>query len=214
MKIPRLLGLLHKQSSLDFGSPQWTLNWASPSRNTNSFWNGRKQEQNVIWSYDILASREHTKWTSNVRQADADRKYLCQHSELDLCWQWNPGCNASALKQSPREQAKPGLQVRMQAPWWGLQNSHRSSDWKFGLAGRALCFICCWEMNKTEKLTLVPCLPGSLSGKQDNTQYRNKIQELPLCHHLNRSWHKFALTSAPNGSNMKFIFLKCDPGCQ
>ena len=96
-------------------------------------------------------------------------------------------------------------------PWClrisGQPTDHQTEVWP---TGRALCFYPLLG-DEQKNRPWFHVFPGSIIRKtgQYNTEikYRNFLFAIIL----NRSWHKFALTSAPSGSNMKFIFLKMWP---
>lgn len=90
----------------------------------------------------------------------------------------------------------------------GLLTDNWTKVWP---TGRPQCIYPLLRDERGNKIDRFQVFPGSIIRKtgQYNTEikYRNFLSAIVL----NLSWHRFALTSAPSGSNMKFIFTEMWP---
>lgn len=215
-KFHTLLGLLHKQSSLDFGIPPRLWTELPHPENLNSFWNGRKLGQNVIWSYDIwLPVNTQNGHTSNVRQADNG-----QEVPLSTQWAWpllavKPWMQCICYETVSQGASKAWPAGKDVDPWClrisGHRSAHRSSDWSLANTEGPVFLSVVGRWTRQKNRPWFRVFPGSIIRKtgQYNTQIKHRNFLFAII--LNLCWHKFALTSAPNGSSMKFIFLKMWP---
>lgn len=178
---------------------------------------GGKRGKMLSWSYDIwLPVATQNGHTSNVRQADKGQEVTLstQPAQPSLAAKpWMQQCLGSNCP-SPRAWAKLRLQVRTQDRGaWGPAGQLRENQTEVGLTGRAPgVFIHCWGMSKAQKnRSRFPVLSGSVIRKtgQYNTEIKSRNFLFAII--LNLSWHRCALTSAPSGSNMKFIFMEMWP---